>query len=96
MSIPAHAGRSIGADGRVRRPALIRAPAAELTARAWSGAIANKISDFGIRMDPIVKRLMNSPLHWILSFGLMLIRFKGGSPARHSLLRLATGVLMSA
>lgn len=39
--------------------------------------MANKYSDFSIRMNPLVKLLMNSPLHWVLSSGLILIRFKG-------------------
>jgi hypothetical protein len=39
--------------------------------------MANKFSDFSIRMNPLVKLLMNSPLHWVLSSSLMLIRFKG-------------------
>ena len=39
--------------------------------------MANKFSDFWIRMNPLVKLLMNSPLNWLLSSRLMLIRFEG-------------------
>ncbi len=39
--------------------------------------MANRYSDLSIRLNPLVKPLLDSPLHWILSSSLMLIRFKG-------------------
>ena len=39
--------------------------------------MANKYSDTAIKLNPLVKPLLNAPLHRILSSTLMLIRFKG-------------------
>ena len=39
--------------------------------------MANKTSDFWIKLNPLVRPLLNSPLHWIFSPRLLLIRFKG-------------------
>ncbi len=39
--------------------------------------MANKTSDFWIKMNPLMKPLMNTPLHWLFGSRLGLIRFKG-------------------
>ncbi|MBB3048191.1 hypothetical protein FHR99_002465 [Litorivivens lipolytica] len=39
--------------------------------------MANKYSDTAIRMNFLVKPLLRSPLHWLMSSNVALIRFKG-------------------
>ncbi len=39
--------------------------------------MANKYSDTAIRMNFLVKPLLRSPLHWLLSSSVALMRFKG-------------------
>ncbi|MDP6978998.1 MAG: hypothetical protein QF570_10420 [Myxococcota bacterium] len=40
--------------------------------------MASKMSDFWIRMNSwVLPPFMNLPLHWILAFHVMLIRFRG-------------------
>jgi hypothetical protein len=39
--------------------------------------MANRMSDFWIKMNPWMKPLMNTPLHWIFSSRIVLVRFRG-------------------
>ena len=39
--------------------------------------MANKYSDTAIKMNFLVKPLLRSPLHWLLSSSVALMRFKG-------------------
>lgn len=37
----------------------------------------NKVSDFFIKMNPVILPLLNSPLHYLLSSRLVVLKFKG-------------------